>query len=637
MDNALTGLQLVAANGLQQGEGLSTPNISASYNSYLSYAPVNNFRSIFYAAPSASGLTSANANLLISIGSNTFPQLFGEIPQEYTSSLGHGPLFDIAPARISTWFGGTNNASVYINVLGQAQTYAATAQTVISSASTTQWVGNASGTATGGFSSIAGNSIQEVGNTFAELGTLMLPYIPSWGFSNADCFKRMYDNGDITVGNLHLNFFGKELIDPITGISYTIDDDLFNYILDNPVGVNDEDTNGIAALNPLDILLGERADAELTQTEDLDAVVTYFGIGSNVASNIYNWTDCLNVSYILGNNVSNIIATSLDVSSINAYVLINSLVNNISGFTNYASIGELGTTMQSMEPLQYADDLNSLSSPLSTNDIAQIKTTYGNGTGTYGNPTVDDILGSTDFNNAISNAIQVISTLTQETLYKNISSDTGNIANALQSGIPVGGVHLSDGSTYFDINSLAVAGSNLVNNDSSSLYTIAQTNTDVSALSSYDLIAETHNNSITLSSTNFVNINTAPIISNLMSDVRTVTGMTGIVLGIIQRFYGASNTTRIDSPSQMAMFQKFPAALNPSAMLASVPSTVASMVAASSTNAMANEVTGLSHLTNCIDTTNTTGKALNGVISETKNMQILTKNGISVQNYSQKT
>ena len=82
MSIAMTGFQLVAAQQLQAGEGLGPPNITANLTAYKNLAPVGNFSNIFYAAPTAAGLSPANA-----------------------AQLGTGPLFDIVPARTSQWFG----------------------------------------------------------------------------------------------------------------------------------------------------------------------------------------------------------------------------------------------------------------------------------------------------------------------------------------------------------------------------------------------------------------------------------------------------------------------------------------------------------------------------------------------------
>ena len=66
--NGLSGFQIVAANGLQSGEGIAPPNITANLSTYLSFAPVNNFSNIYATASTLPfGLTSANANLLLSI------------------------------------------------------------------------------------------------------------------------------------------------------------------------------------------------------------------------------------------------------------------------------------------------------------------------------------------------------------------------------------------------------------------------------------------------------------------------------------------------------------------------------------------------------------------------------------------
>jgi len=576
MQNSLSGFQILAGSGLQNGEGITPPNISANLSSYSNFAPVANFSNIYSTASLLPfGLTSANANLLLSIGANTFPQVFGQVPNEFSSNLGNGPLFSIAPARTIAWFGGSPTANIYIQTLSQAQSYAAAAQAVISSAATTQWSGGPASSATGGFSAIGGNDpiqFQNVANVISELGTLMVPTDPFNGFSNADCFNRILEAGNDTIGNLHLTFFGKNIIDPTTGNTWIIGSDLFSYILDNPVVV--------------------------TQT---------------ISSSL---------------NLGNI---SLDV-----YHFINGLVTNISGLTNIPSMTALGLIMSQISPLTNSSNLLALSSPISQSQFSNIQSTFGPGSGTYGNPTVDDILGSTNYNGALTDTISGLITLTTSTHYANISSDTSNISSALVTNIfPV---TLSDGSIYGNINSLAIGGSTLVNQNAANLANIAPSLTNVSVFSSYNNISETHNNSITLSNvaSSFSPINTVAMLSGATSDFPKVSGLVGLVLSIIHKYYGASQIVKIDNPPQSAMFQRIPGSPNfsPSAVLGSFPSSLAAMAALSSQIPNADEISGLNNITNCIDMTSITGQALNATVKEAQNAQVLSSGGIISQAFA---
>ena len=650
MENILNGFQIIAANGLQSGEGIIPPNISLLYNEYKDFLPVANYGNIYSSIQNANSymgtcnittsngiisMSSANANLLINVGSNSFPHIFGVVPAEFSSYLGNGPLMDMSYARTTGWFGNSGTANIFLQVLGQAQTYATGAHAVLSSASTTQWSGNPFSTATGGFSNIAGNNKENflmVANVFIDMGSLMQPSRPFNGFSNAGCFKRIYDSGNQTIGNLHLNFFGKTITDPVSGNSYIIDNTLFNDILSNPMGLNSEDTFQIAALNPLDSVLGTFADGALQQTDDLDAVVTYFGVGPNIASKIYNWTDSMNVEYISGTLVSNIICSSLNIPTLNAYALIKGLTSSVSGLTNLSSMISLGNMMEQISPLESSLQLQSLSSPISSSDFSNIRSSFGNGSGTYGNPTVDDILGSTAYNQALSNYIMAITPLEHLPEYLLISSDSGNISYVLQYGFPTTGINLSNGKNYTNLDLLAHDGSVLLNQNANLLANIAPSYSNVSQLSSYNRIAQTHNNSKSITASNsLLPINVTPLQTNILSNFTQLSGLSGLILGIVHQHYSSSSMLKIDSPPRAAVFQEFPLMSNPKISTFAFPAVLSSMAAKNFQNPTADEVTGLNNLSNCIDHTSLTGQALNGIIVHTNNSQLMRNYGILTQ------
>ena len=318
MSNSQSGFQLLASVGMGSGQGLLPQNITANLASYNAISTVNNWRSIYFNA-NAAGVFASNTIALRSIGTNVFPGIFGQTPFEYSSSLGTGPLFDKIIPRISNWFGNINSSSIFIQVLNQAQIYASQSADLINSAASTQWVNGAASTATGGFSSIADTSINIVGQSFENMGSTMQLSSPLNGFSNAGCFQQLIDSGNETIGNLHLNFFGKTIIDPSTGTQYIIGKDLFQLIINDPRGRTSDDTFQIAALNPLDVLIGEVANTALIDTGNLDAVVSYFEVSG---SQINQWTDCLNIPLMLGVTASNAIMNAQKISTLDAYSLI---------------------------------------------------------------------------------------------------------------------------------------------------------------------------------------------------------------------------------------------------------------------------------------------------------------------------
>jgi len=496
MSNSQSGFQLLASVGMGSGQGLLPQNITANLASYNAISTVNNWRSIYFNA-NAAGVFASNTIALRSIGTNVFPGIFGQTPFEYSSSLGTGPLFDKIIPRISNWFGNINSSSIFIQVLNQAQIYASQSADLINSAASTQWVNGAASTATGGFSSIADTSINIVGQSFENMGSTMQLSSPLNGFSNAGCFQQLIDSGNETIGNLHLNFFGKTIIDPSTGTQYIIGKDLFQLIINDPRGRTSDDTFQIAALNPLDVLIGEVANTALIDTGNLDAVVSYFEVSG---SQINQWTDCLNIPLMLGVTASNAIMNAQKISTLDAYSLIFALVSSLKGLSNLKTIADLGKIMTQIVSLP-SSSLSDLSSPISSSQYANLQIQLGPGSGANLNPTVADILGNTDLNGVLSNTIFNLISIKETLPWANISSDSGNVANALINGIS-GNVYLSNGTVYTDINSLSSNAVELINQQANLLSNYISAD----AFDSYNKLAETHNNSIQLVSKAGINV-----------------------------------------------------------------------------------------------------------------------------------
>ena len=567
------------------------------------------------------GINIAALTALNTLGANSFPHLFGQIPQDFNSNLGFGPMIDITHARTVNWFGGSPTANVYTQVLGQAQAYATSASAVISSAATAQWPNGPAAAITGGFSNIGGNNPAQfmmVANAISQLGTLMVPSAPFNGFSNAGCFQQILNSGNEALGNLQFNFFGNNIIDPSNGNTWTINNDLFNYILDNPMGLSEEDPFQIAALNPFDTVLGEAANNALTQIGDLDAVLTYFGVGNVAAAQVFKWTDCLTFPNILGNAAP--IINSVIGTETTTYEFIKTLVNNIPGITNITSMTVLGATMAGITPLSNAPQLSALSQPVSQSDFANIKATFGPGSGTNGNPTVDDVMGSTNYNSALTSVVQGIQPLTNTTNYANISADTTNIVGALHgASFPI---ILSNGNSYANINSLALDGAALINSEAAAL---ASTVSNPAPFSDYNGIAETHNNSAQLNAS-FIPINVSAIVSNLLSDYQTFKGLYAMIVGIFFQVVGVSSSVYMNTLPKPALFLNTP---GPPNSLAAFASALSIMAAVGSTIPGANEITGLGNVLNCLNVSTLAGQALSAVAIESTNAQALVSSGLN--------
>jgi hypothetical protein len=497
MSNSLSGFQIVATNGLLNGDGLTPPNIVANISSYYALSPVNNFNTIYYNA-NVANVNITNTNALRSLGANSFPHIFGQVPYDFSSALNEGPLFEKIQPRISHWFGNIMSSSILIQVLSDAQVYAQQSSDLINSAASAQWASGPSATASGGFSLLAKDtkSLQSLSNAFKQLGNLLLFSNPLSGFSNAGCFKQILKSGNSSIGNLHINFFGKTLYDSTTGISYIINEELMDLIINNPKGKSDNDSFQIVALNHLDYLLGIIANSALTDTGDLDAVITFFDIIGSSASSINQWTDCLNISLMLGTEATTTIRNSLNLSStdtLDTYALIKLLLSSIKGLGNLISLVDLGNVMSNVTLLPNSN-LSLMTSPVSISDYANLKATVGFGSGKNANPTVLDLLGATNLNDALVNTINGLTPLFKTDAWSNISSDTGNVANALINGIS-SLIYLSDGTSYSNINVLCANAVTLINSEAISLIpNIVNAN----LFSDYNSIAETHNNSILL-------------------------------------------------------------------------------------------------------------------------------------------
>jgi hypothetical protein len=578
MSNVLSGFQIKAATGLLQGNGIAPPNVTANLTAYYSLAPVNNWRTIYYNA-NASGVTIDNVNELQNIGANTFPQLFGQVPYPYSKGLLSGPLFDKVISRISYWFGSSISSSVFIQVLSKAQVYASQAADLINSATSAQWPNGASDAASGGLSTIVGNTqygLNAVATAFKQLGLLLDLPTPLNGFSNAGCFQQILNSG-YSIGNLNNTFFGKTITDA-SGTTYIIGSELFTEIFNNPVGRTDDDTFKIAALNPLDILLGDVANTALSDADDLDAVKTFFEITGFSSNAVTKWTDCLNIPLMLGIDATNAIKTGLNLGSsdiLDVYTFLDVLINNIRGISNLTSIAALGEIMSNIKILSSSNLTTVSTIPMTSNEYIILHDLVGVGSGANSNPTVADILGKTNVNDTITDTLSNLSVLKCKPAWHWISSDTANVANALVSGV-VSNVLLSDGTMYSDINELASNASILINKNANIL---ANSYITSNSFNNYNSLAETHNNSVLLMSKTDINVN------NILPSVASL----------------------ISFPEQLA-----------------------------SITLENDEISGLSVIQPLIDSTDT-GAALNAVIIESINNNILLNAGLPVGSYDANT
>lgn len=570
MANTLTGFQIVAINGLQNNLGLSVPNSTSLLNEYDSLTPVSNFTTIFNAAPGAA-ITPQNVVALQNIGAASFPQLFGAVPYQYSNNLQIGILMPKVVAQINKIFGNSNNPSIFVQALTLAQAYASQSSDIINSAISATWNGNPSQSITGGFSALAGNNagnLSIVADAFSQLGSVTLFNDIQSGFTCAAIMQQIL-NVDDTIGNLHINFFGKMIIDPQSGNTLVVNQSLLTNILNNPIAPTNS-TFAVVALNPLEQQLQILANQALVQTADLDSVITFVGMNGNAASSINQFSDCLNPQLMLGPVASSIVNFNLNTTQLDAWTLLNALVTNIKGISNITNFPALALTMAQVQPLGNLDLLAQMQSPITASQFSALQASLGPGSGANGNPTVADILGSTDINDTLQNVIFGINQLSSQPIYQNISTDTTNVAGVLLHGIS-GSVKLSNGNTYTDPNSFCADAAVLINNNANSLVIYASNNSLSNSFSLYSNLAQTVNNSQVLMTK--ANINISSLQTSITSMVE----------------FGAS---------------------------------------LSSVALQNDEVGGLDVIIPIIDNSTLTGQAFTAIIIEAQNNQILNQNGI---------
>jgi hypothetical protein len=526
--NNLSGFQVIAINGLQTNSGLAPPNISANLTIYNNLPPVSNYNEI-YTASFTAPITTPNALALRALGSYSFPHLFGVVPSDFDTNLGLGSLFPKVVVRVNSLFGNVSSPSIFAQALYQAQSYANQSADTINSAASTTWNGSPSSSIMGGLDQIFGtdpNTIAIISAAFNQLGSLVQFSNPSAGFSNAGVIQQILKGGNNTIGNLHLNFFGKTIIDPVTGNVLTVNQSLITSILSAPYPL-DNSSFQMVYLNPLDQALGILLNEALTNTLDLDAVITFIGVSGTAAASINQFTDCLNPQLMLGSAaqliLNNIRATT---TILDAQLLISTLINSVRGLNNVPSINQLSTLTKQIKPLGNLPLIASMSSPISQTDFRNLQISLGPGSGANGNPTVSDILGATNLQTALGNVLIGLNSVKNSTVWNNISTDTSNVATALIGGIS-SPVFLSDGTSYTDLNLLSAAAVILTNNNANLLVSDIQSFGLGNLFSDYNGLAETHNNSIVLLTKAGINIaNISNNISSLVSLGATVPGMT---------------------------------------------------------------------------------------------------------------
>ena len=196
-------------------------------------------------------------------------------------------------------------------------------------------------------------------------------------------------------------------------------------------------------------------------------------------------------------------------------------------------------------------------------------------------------------------------------------------------------IMLSNGNSYANINPLAVDGSTLINSNASKLSNIAPTLTDTSQLSTYNNIANTHNNSVALAEPTGITPKTiAALATDTLVAGLALSGLAATIMSIVHKVHKPSTSVFVDFPPHIHPVIKFdlpgaPPGTSKMGTFSAFTAHLSSMVHAVSSVPGADEVTGLGLVSNCIDTTTKAGQALNASMVEAKNTQTSITNGLS--------
>ncbi len=572
--NTYSALQITAISEAGNLNFLKNPDTSTLKSEYYNLGAVPGSENIWlYIKTNPTNITANNLSLLKGLGANSFPIMFGVVPFNEigniadSSNIGFGMLFDKVDDHINNQFGSISDASIYLQGFTQAQIYASSAKNVFKSSLTSNFgsKNDINYLITGGISNITGNNpatIQTISSAFGNIGSLINFSNPTASFSASDIFCRILNSGYNWIGNLHVNFYNKTIVDPITGDNVQITSSLLNSIVSN--------TTQFSADNSLEKNILNLADIALSQTTDLDAVISYVGISGDLANRISKFSDCTNVPFVFGDAA---VPLSININGeLTANSIISSLVNNIKGFENITNSNELASVLSTVQTINNS----SIISNVFANSFSNIKSLIGIGTGIYGQPTVADILGGTLPASALSGGINALNLLKLVPISNIIISDTSNLVVALQNNSS-NGIFLSNGQTFNTLDELVSAAVPLIDNNANILSASATSMEIINDIDAYNSLAANLNNS-----------------SQLLKKAG------------------------IDPSSYKSNFNVVVAFIN------DLPTITTGD----------NEIFGLSTIQPLINANINCGKALNAIIVESQNLTVLNNSGIQVDTYT---
>lgn len=481
----LTPFQIILANDLQGNvQPFLTPNISLELAIYNEFDTVSKYAIIsdLVAGESLSFLNSIAITSLEQLGANSFPQLFGAIPSGYTSSIGTGTLFDKIVTRLEKYVN-INNSSVAYQTIANASLFASQTNNNINQLTTNQ---NSDQYVSGGISSFAGNTsiqVQTVSQAFANIGNVIdFTNLPA-SFSASNILLPLAQQNS-PIANLQVNLFGQSIIDPRNGNVLIINTSLLQRIISNPIS-SDGIITATVSQNPLEAPLIVAANNALTNVGDLDAMCSYLNISGNAASSIFQFSDMLNVE-LMFDTATPVIKQNLGITSAPLTIpnVVDMLQQNLTGAENITSSSTFSNALAKLQSIENLNQVLIITTlPIITANV---------GIGLNGSLTTSDILGSSNVTASLVETISAISAIPNTVITQNIDSDINNLVVALQTNSIPG--PLSDGQIFSTVNDYVVGCTALINSNAIKLLSTVQ---DTSFINSYNVLAQTHNNSIT--------------------------------------------------------------------------------------------------------------------------------------------
>lgn len=421
-----------------------------------------------------------------------FPVMVGSTPQQFVDHWDDGILFSRAWNRTDLLFPSGQSCQTFANVLGQAQGYAQQTQSVMTSAarSTFGSANNAASGAQSGLDKLTGNTdegLKKVGDALSRSGQLISLQKPWTSFSAIGVLNYVLDNGKNFIGNLHVKVFDKSFVNPVTQTPQVIDSAFVKQQIENSSATN--------------ILYQSVADKAVTQlmtqvldSADVAAIKAFLGVTASANTfaeliDLQKYWDQAGPIVLSSTKKSSVIDAIVEVAQTQSRIGSNS------------SAKQLGDSMQNMQSIP-GTELNSLTSPTSTDQMQSLLNIFGTGSGANGSMRCEDCLGAVYYNDALAKAIQVLNQFHSNNTPSSLLQPAVDAMTAVQQGSTVGlaSITVSGWTTYTDWALFLIDVKNFVDPIAVQLknQTIANKLSDL--LVPYNRIAETHNMSTYLHS-----------------------------------------------------------------------------------------------------------------------------------------